>query len=150
MDEFLTYQRRLAAVILLILALGSVAMGVTLPGGRSFLPGWLVGGFVGFVIFRLRVLHILNLSRLPQEAWGKASIKNSYLSLVLMAGALILCACVPGLNAFAALGGILVERLVLIGDGLLRPSALCGQPRDADGAHDVPRAGDEATTDNSE
>ena len=124
MDAFLRYQRQLAAFISLFAALGFVALLLLVPDGRDLAWGWLGGSIAGLLVFRSRVAHIVNLSRLPREAWAKASLKNSLTTYALMATGLGLAAWVPALNAYAACGGILLERVVLVGDGWLRPQAL--------------------------
>ena len=124
MAEFLKYQRQLAAVISLLAAVGFAALFLLVPADTGLAWGWLAGSIAGLLVFRCRVLHIVNLSRLPREAWAKASLKNSLTTYALMAAGLGLAAWVPALNAYAACGGILLERVVLVGDGWLRPQAL--------------------------
>ena len=128
MAEFLRYQRQLAAVISLLAALGFVVLLLWVPDDLSLAWGWLGGSIAGLLVFRFRVLHIVNLSRLPREAWAKASLKNSLSTYAFMGVGLGLAACVPLLNAYAACAGILLERVVLVGDGWLRPQALSPEP----------------------
>ena len=128
MAEFLRYQRQLAAVISVLAALTFVVLLLLVPDDCSLAWGWLAGSVAGLLVFRSRVMHIVSLSRLPREAWAKASLRNSLSTYALMAVGLGLAACVPALNAYAACGGILLERVVLVGDGWLRPQALSQEP----------------------
>jgi|GEM_PF-2254979 len=124
MSTFLRYQRNLAR---LIIALGGGGAAMLVIGARDkpdWLWGWIFGNLAGLAIFRLRVLNVLKLPSLPREQWARANYKSSMIAFAIMAAALLTGVLLPFLNALAVCAGVLLERAVLIGDGLLRPAAL--------------------------
>jgi hypothetical protein len=101
----------------------------------SICLGWLLGCAAGVVVFRLRVASVLGMARGNPRTWGRASIRASMTQFGVVLAALLVAALSDRVNLYACIGGIFLERLVLIADGLLRPAALSGPAENETPAH---------------
>ncbi len=124
MDAFLRYQRTLFLVIAVLTAGGAAALYAALPESPSYALGFLAGGAAGLVVFRMRALQVVRLPQLPESEWSKAALRSNLISLGILGGVAVAALAIETLDVFAALGGMVLERIVLILDGFLRPGAL--------------------------
>ncbi|MBN1257168.1 MAG: hypothetical protein JXA52_05630 [Planctomycetes bacterium] len=124
MDAFIRYQRRLFAAIILLTIAGTVAMALIFPGESRYAVGFACGGVIGLIVFRLRAASIANLQQLPPEQWQKSGLKSAIFSYGIMIGAVIAALLIEAIDPYAVFSGMILERVVLIADGILRPHAL--------------------------
>ncbi len=122
MKGFLNYQR----VMFTISAIGGcgVVAGLLVcrPDNPALAWGVALGCAVGLVKFRLDVLSILRLAEGEKPGVKVAAHFRSY---ALMAGTLVAALLMrETFNPWATFGGLMIPRVLLIADGILRPGAL--------------------------
>ncbi len=132
MDRFLRYQRQILCVILALSAIGFAALYALHSSEAAF--GWALGAAAGLVVFRTRALTVARLPELPPEQWGRASLRASLTAYAWVAAPVVAAILFAPFNPYAALAGVLLERVVLRADGWLRPHALADAPGQGEGA----------------
>lgn len=146
MKDFLTYQRRVLCTTAALAGVAAAILYLYWPADPSYLWGWVLGTVTGMVAFRVRVAALLRLPSLPQEEWGKAGVKTSLRIYALFAGVGLIAAGVNHsqgavFSLWTLVGGFLLERVVLIADGLLRPGALAPNAPETDDTAAAPVEG---------
>jgi hypothetical protein len=147
MNDFLRYQRTVFFVILGLTVAAVAGLALGFPDRPAYAAGWALGGVAGLVVYRLRVVTILRLPNLPENEWRKLSLKVSLFSYALLIGVVVLALALELFHPYTVLGGLVLERVLLIADGWLRPAALsegdeAADPSAEDEAHS-PTAGEE-------
>ncbi|OGV65850.1 MAG: hypothetical protein A2498_09930 [Lentisphaerae bacterium RIFOXYC12_FULL_60_16] len=126
MQSIYRYQRSILLAVLVLGGAGGIGLAVLLPQDLSYCGGWLLGSAAGLVILRLRVVSILGMAQDEPRRWGRATIRSSALQFGVALAALLTAALTEKIDLYACFCGVMLERLVLIGDSLLRPAALSG------------------------
>jgi hypothetical protein len=139
MNKFLKYQQTMLLLMTFGIAAAVVALYLYFPKTPAYAAGFALGGFAGLVKFRLDVLALLKLSTAPEGS--KSHIGNSFRTYVILAATLVTAVYLKEIfHPWAAFGGLLLPRLVLIADGLLRPGLLLQPDEDSGGESDAQTA----------
>lgn len=124
MKQFIRYQRTIMYVVIALAAIGTAGLYLGVPDDSSIALGWALGSAVSVVVYRARVLRVVRLADIPPEQWKSHSIRSGLFTYVFTAGAVIAAGLLAQFNIVATFAGVLLERVVLIGDGFIRPAAL--------------------------
>jgi hypothetical protein len=139
MNPFERYQRTMFGLIAALTVAIAAVLLVLLPEAPGWGLGFLLGGAGGLGSYRLRVHGLLRLPHLPQDQWQKAALKTNLQAYGLLIGTAVAAIVldgyvVPGwVNPYGALAGLVLERAVLLADGMLRPGALSDADEAANG-----------------
>lgn len=121
MREFLTYHRRMFALMAVACLVVLLALVLAMPGDLSWAGGFAAGSVAQ--LFKFGVLDIAAIKKIASEQKGAATaqVKVMYLSLVVFALAVAVVYKL-GLNVWSLAAGIFLPRLILVADTYIRPN----------------------------
>lgn len=126
MKRFLAYYRSIAAVSAGLAILAGIAL-FAYTQNASYPAGLAIGTGAGLLKLRLDVVAILQWHEQARTGGtaGTPQLRSYFHALLLLAVALAPGLLAPAsISVWAGLGGYLLPRAVLIGDGVIRPAAL--------------------------
>jgi Na+/H+-translocating membrane pyrophosphatase len=123
MNEFLRYQKTIFAISVVLAVIAIVTAFVLSPENSSYSFGIGLGFVGGLIKYRLDVLSIVRFAQaLECNQTPNQPMKASFQTLAIMGGFMIIALMFKDtFNLWTVFGGLLIPRLVLIADGILRP-----------------------------